>query len=931
MTRSVRSWVALSALTLLHALSSPAQPAFEARTDSPGEGLGNPVSLAVGDFVNTGDGLLDLAVTWDREDALGIFENNGDGTFSLAVRRDPPPPPGMGGPPEGESNIGGNPGAVVAIDLDGDGIRDDLAGVVQEPNRFFAYENGGGTWLPSDPEAGRGGGISATVGHWGSAVFPADTCDDFFSATQNGAVNVAVSRCDGTGEFEIVARFFRSDEVSVQTDIEVGDFVELGADVGQVDVLTLDNLNQNLVIWPGDPTLDINLLVGDPMVSPSTLVFKPVMVAGQPASPVQSIAEDWDADGWLDLLVLVEEGHVLWFRGTGDPAMGGFEDAVVIDLALPLSSGTRQPTRLTAMAYEDVVGADGASAPDGIRDLVVADAGHASGSEEGFNWLWIVPGTGVGAGPPTFDTAAQYHFAAPNLGVLKPGSVAAADFNGGGAAPSIALLGFDSSAYTIFANDGAGGFNAARSYAAGATLTRGLAARRLAGEPADLVFASRGLEGIGVSDGDGTARLLEPGLLEETAALTLVDELKLLNLDGDSIPDALVTFRDEHVLYRGVPGGGYAAPEVMADGPLRLTGVSRAGNLGAGVADAIDFAIFDPALGNTTLGIWLGNGDGTFDLDQEVDGINRYSSAHAVGNFVAGSSLDAIVVAGDVAPSPMAPQLYVVTADAGGNYSVTATIGFPFPFDIFPSPVKLLVAADFTGNGFDDLVAVLGGGESFLFASNGTELLPPPAEFTVGRSPRVGIAEDVDGDGLPELVVANKDFVAVLANNSGSFGPPLMLPSNIDNAGIAALDLDDDGLVELVTSSERTNDLTVFRNVSLAPFRLSGGPDPTGAFCRYSWPAIDSATYSFVRGNLTVIWDDLTLPLLNATETPCAMTGSAATFYDDAMPLPVPVGSWPPLAFYLVRCEGANCPDNSFGADSLGLARYANDPSDPCP
>lgn len=929
MTRKVRNRAALISAVLSVALGAAAQPAFEARTDWRESSLGNPVALCVGDFVDTGDGLLDFAATFDREDALGIFQNDGDGTFSLAVLREPPPPPSMGGPPEAESNIGVNPAALVAIDLDGDGIRDDIAGVNQDTNRFFAYENGGGTWLPADPEATRGGGLSATVGQWSSTALPGDACDDFFSATQNGRVNIAVSRCDGSGEFEIVAGFFRSGEVSVQTDIEVGDFVSLGGDDGQVDVLTLDNLNQQIVIWPGDPALDINLIVEDGMGN-TALVFLPVEVGGTPVSPVQSIADDWNADGRLDLLVLAEQGYVLWYAGNGDPALGGFDAPLVTDLAGPLSPATRQPTRFTTMDYADLVGADGASGPDGIADLVIGDAGQASGTEEGFNWLWIVPGTGPnppGTGPPTFDPAVQSKYAAPNLGALKPGSLTIDDFGAG--LPDVLALGFDSSSWTVLSNDGAGGFDAAPSYAVGGTRARGLAARRLSGGPVDVVAVSRGEQTISELFGDGTGRLAEPAVLAESSGLGLASDLKVDDLDGDGVPDAVVTHATEHVLYRGLPGGGFASPEVLADGPLSLTGVSRLAELGGDSSP--DLAIFDPALGNNTLGIWLGNGDGSFSLEQEIDGVLNYST-HSTGRFTSGTPLDAVLAAGETEPFSSPPALYLVSDDGSGNFAVTDVIGFPSPFDMFPSPVVLLVVGDFDGNGFDDAVAVLGGGESFFFSSDGTTLTPAAASFSIGGGPRAGVASDLNDDGRTDLAMATRNALVVFENQgSGFVGPPLVLPSNIDNAALLAVDLDGDDLPELISSSSRTNDVTVFRNVSVPAFRLRVGPDPTDTLCRISWPAVDGATFSFVRGNLTALWDDPALPLLDVTEIPCGLTASPDDFYDDAMPLPAAVPPYPPVAFYLVRCEGASCPEAGFGSDSMGMARYSNDPPDPCP
>ena len=927
MTLESRLLLSCGSLLLL-AGPALAQPAFTSRTDQRFGDLAQPAAVAAGDFVNTGDGVIDLAVTWFRDDAVSILQNDGTGRFVLARRLDAPDPD----PGGSLSLVGDGPVAILAIDLDGDGLRDDVAGTNSGSNRFFAYENGGGSWMPADSEASRGSGYSATVGDWASPLSPADGCDDLFTASEGGIVTIALSLCDGSGEFEVVNRFAAPGEVGVQTDVELGDFVELGGDAGQLDVLTIDRLSRKIVIWPGNPAYPVWLDAEDPGGG-SALVTKPVFADGLPARPVQALARDWDADGFLDLLVLLEEGHVAWYRGTRDPAQGGFEDPIVTDLAGPLGEGPRPATRFSSMAYEDLVGADGASAPDGIPDLVIADAGHAAPDAQGFNWLLLVPGTAPAPGfddPPEFAVDAQSHFAAADLGAQRPGSLAVADFDGDSDA-DVVLLAFDASALTLFRNDGTGGLDAARSFSAGAGGLRGLAARSEdGGRPAGLVLAATEIEALSTLESDGGGRLVEPGLLSASSGESGAGEVKLLDLDGDSILDALVSFRDEHVSFPGLADGSYDAPVVLADGPRSLRGLSRSGHLGPnGAPDAADLAVFPDGFGEETLQIWLGDGAGGFTHSAEVAGLAGYST-HAIAAVVEGTGRDSVVVAGQVESFPSPPVLRVVAHEAGGSWSVHSTVGFPAPYDSVPDSVGLLVPGDFDEDGHADVVAVLGGGAAFLLRGDGTRLTPPSASFAWLGGARAGLAADMGG-GRADLVIAQRSTVSVVPNLGGSFGAPLVLPSNLDNVAVDVLDLDGDGLAEILVGSQGTHDVTVFRNLSTTPFVLVAGPTPAGECCRFGWPAVDGALYSLLRGNLSTLWGDRTLPLLDVTETPCAATGLVDNWWDEAGALPPAAAGYPPVAFFLVRCEGGDCAQAGFGADSFGVARYANDPPDPCP
>lgn len=98
----------------------------------------------------------------------------------------------------------------------------------------------------------------------------------------------------------------------------------------------------------------------------------------------------------------------------------------------------------------------------------------------------------------------------------------------------------------------------------------------------------------------------------------------------------------------------------------------------------------------------------------------------------------------------------------------------------------------------------------------------PPTNFAAGANPQFLTATDLDGDGLPDLAVANGDDNTVSffhnASTSGSASfieqTPIPQPASFYPLGFAAGDLDGDGKPDLVLVNNGTYYMEVFQNNS---------------------------------------------------------------------------------------------------------------------
>ncbi|GHM99829.1 hypothetical protein WSM22_13190 [Cytophagales bacterium WSM2-2] len=143
-----------------------------------------------------------------------------------------------------------------------------------------------------------------------------------------------------------------------------------------------------------------------------------------------------------------------------------------------------------------------------------------------------------------------------------------------------------------------------------------------------------------------------------------------------------------------------------------------------------------------------------------------------------------------------------------------------------------LVAEDFDGDGYDDIIAVVPSTNQYsVFLNAAQASIIKSSSFSVasnsttsGIQPQGIAAGDFDGDGKTDMAICyfNSTKVSVYKNSSTtgniSFGAPLDLTAATKGYGITAQDLDGDGKAELIVIhqpvSGSNGSFTIFQNTS---------------------------------------------------------------------------------------------------------------------
>ncbi len=350
-------------------------------------------------------------------------------------------------------------------------------------------------------------------------------------------------------------------------------------------------------------------------------------------------------------------------------------------------------------------------------------------------------------------------------------------------------------------------------------------------------------------------------------------EVRLADVDGDSRPDIVVTDRlsgDVQVFFNTAAAPltttarfrAGTGPYGVTDGSGAATVRSREGTAGVVVGRFEPGSTDDLVVANSdahTLSLLRASGSGGFlnPVPALPFPTGGQPLAVAAGDFNGDGNLDLAVL------EPAG--LEVFTADGAGGFRKT------FTADAGNAPGGLTVAdvnGDgnpdlLVGNAFGDVLVLLGNGDgTFLpyrradrkvtlavadLTGQGRQDVVLADEsldrvtvqyatgqrFTQGQSdgvlaPSAVRLADVNGDGIPDLLVANgggNDVLVYLGLGDGQFGPARPFPVGTDPVGITIQDLNGDGIPDLVVANQGSNDVSVLFGQGRGPdWTLTNGP-----------------------------------------------------------------------------------------------------------
>jgi uncharacterized protein (TIGR03437 family) len=230
--------------------------------------------------------------------------------------------------------------------------------------------------------------------------------------------------------------------------------------------------------------------------------------------------------------------------------------------------------------------------------------------------------------------------------------------------------------------------------------------------------------------------------------------------------------------------------------------------------------------GANDVAVLLGNGDGSFKAATSFP-VAGAPQSMALGDFNGDGRLDlAVATSGPdgVFPLPGEDGVSMLLGKGDGSFQPAVN----FAAGRYPAS---LVVSDFNGDGKPDLaVANYDSNDVTVLLGKGDGMFQPAVSFAVGQSPDSVRVGDFNGDGRPDLAVANYDssnnISILLGKGDGTFQSALNLANGgccvANTDSIAVGDFNGDGKLDLALANKSAENLSIWLGNGDGSFMVGG-------------------------------------------------------------------------------------------------------------
>jgi hypothetical protein len=452
----------------------------------------------------------------------------------------------------------------------------------------------------------------------------------------------------------------------------------------------------------------------------------------------------------------------------------------------------------------------------------------------------VLPGTGytqrlgIGAsqsnGPSAAPMAATPLFGLPvtyDPGGSNPWGVAVADLNADGR-PDVVVTNASSATVGVLLGNGHGWFEPPLTYNSGA------------GSPLSVA--------IGDVNGDGIR-----DIVVANSAVRVQDcGIGVLLGNGDGTFKAVVTYGSSLLCdFQSV-----VIADLNGDGKVDVAGAMSGNFTGANSGNIV---------------VLLGNGDGTFQPAVTYgSGVGSGGGSLAVADLNGDGKPDFVVATGETAPVSGQGTVGVLLGNGDGTFqpALTYASGGEYALSV--------AVADLNGDGKPDIAVTnvcpssLCGTVAVLLGNGDSTFQPAVPYGPGGLEPRSVVIADVNADGKPDLVVANEcanntcatGTVGVLVGNgNGTFQPAIAYSASGLALRLAVADVNGDGKVDVVVTEPPTKVSVLLTATGVATTTVvttSGSPSTVGQPVTFT-ATITPSQGTIPDGELVAFYDGVTM------------------------------------------------------------------------